>query len=450
MADAQIRAVITAKDDASSVVNNFSKSLQGADKSSQSAGSSFLSTAASIASGIGIFNLASDAISSITDAIGDSITKAEDYQNAEEGLQNAFQNNVTLTDKSTTSLIAQANALSDVTAFTDEQYVAADDMLAIHKLNQEQISTLVPRIADMAQGLANATGETADLTGATSLVAKALGEGDSSGLTASLKRAGIALSDHQTAVLQTGTMEEKVTTITDLLSSHFAGLSTADTASIKIGILNNQLDNTEQAIGLALLPTIATLASKLATFVESDRFQAWLKTATDWLQVNLPKALSWIIDTGIPEMKRLFDEWAPRIENVVSAISHLIDKISTAWGWIQKFNTVSGWLNPLTQLPTALHALHVPGFATGVTNFGGGMALVGEAGPELVTLPKGSNVTPNSQLPQGSAQPIINIIVQSVYSAGTEIEKRKFALDIFGALQDVAASKNTSVAAMLS
>lgn len=35
-----------------------------------------------------------------------------------------------------------------------------------------------------------------------------------------------------------------------------------------------------------------------------------------------------------------------------------------------------------------------PGFADGVTNFTGGQALVGERGPELVTLPAGSNVIP--------------------------------------------------------
>ena len=34
----------------------------------------------------------------------------------------------------------------------------------------------------------------------------------------------------------------------------------------------------------------------------------------------------------------------------------------------------------------------IPGFAEGVRDFGGGWAIVGEQGPELVTLPQGSNV----------------------------------------------------------
>jgi hypothetical protein len=47
---------------------------------------------------------------------------------------------------------------------------------------------------------------------------------------------------------------------------------------------------------------------------------------------------------------------------------------------------------------SALHAIHVPGFASGVQNFAGGLAMVGERGPELVQLPQGSNVIPNAQL----------------------------------------------------
>lgn len=40
----------------------------------------------------------------------------------------------------------------------------------------------------------------------------------------------------------------------------------------------------------------------------------------------------------------------------------------------------------------------VPGFADGVTNFSGGLAVVGERGPELVRLPSGSDVIPNHEL----------------------------------------------------
>ena len=44
---------------------------------------------------------------------------------------------------------------------------------------------------------------------------------------------------------------------------------------------------------------------------------------------------------------------------------------------------------------SALFDAIIPQFATGVENFSGGLAIVGEKGPELVNLPRGSNVYPN-------------------------------------------------------
>jgi hypothetical protein len=49
----------------------------------------------------------------------------------------------------------------------------------------------------------------------------------------------------------------------------------------------------------------------------------------------------------------------------------------------------------LAQLRELKKSGTIPGFASGVQNFSGGPAIVGERGPELVTLPRGSSVTPN-------------------------------------------------------
>jgi hypothetical protein len=42
-----------------------------------------------------------------------------------------------------------------------------------------------------------------------------------------------------------------------------------------------------------------------------------------------------------------------------------------------------------------LFGIHIPFLATGGTVLGGGLAMVGEAGPELLSLPRGATVTPN-------------------------------------------------------
>jgi TP901 family phage tail tape measure protein len=49
------------------------------------------------------------------------------------------------------------------------------------------------------------------------------------------------------------------------------------------------------------------------------------------------------------------------------------------------------------------HGIGIPGFSSGVENFGGGLALVGEKGPELLQLPRGSSVYPMSSSRSGSA-----------------------------------------------
>lgn len=47
--------------------------------------------------------------------------------------------------------------------------------------------------------------------------------------------------------------------------------------------------------------------------------------------------------------------------------------------------------------------LKLPGFAEGVTNFRGGLAIVGERGPEVVRLPRGSDVIPNGRVDVGGS-----------------------------------------------
>lgn len=80
-----------------------------------------------------------------------------------------------------------------------------------------------------------------------------------------------------------------------------------------------------------------------------------------------------------------FDSIKTKIDKVKNAFKYLRDAASNAINKIKniKFPSVPSW---------------VPGFAEGIRNFEGGLALVGEKGPELVRLPKGSDVIPNQEV----------------------------------------------------
>lgn len=79
------------------------------------------------------------------------------------------------------------------------------------------------------------------------------------------------------------------------------------------------------------------------------------------------------------------------IKNFVNGI---VDNAKSALKWAAK----AGVLGPGAQLFEAISSFKDVGhFASGVRNFEGGMAVVGENGPELVNLPKGSNVYSNEE-----------------------------------------------------
>lgn len=72
----------------------------------------------------------------------------------------------------------------------------------------------------------------------------------------------------------------------------------------------------------------------------------------------------------------------------------------------------AGWFDKLGERAkkagisnTLYGGMKTPGFAEGVNNFRGGMAVVGEKGPELVNLPKGSDVIPNDKIRDISNKP---------------------------------------------
>lgn len=101
----------------------------------------------------------------------------------------------------------------------------------------------------------------------------------------------------------------------------------------------------------------------------------------------------------------------------------------------------------LGSIKGAMHDAHIPGFAGGVQNFSGGLAVVGERGPELVNLPRGSDVIPNNQI-GSSSNTTVNISLNGPFM-GSGSEARAYAQMIVDNIKDIASSKNMTVAQVL-
>lgn len=148
-----------------------------------------------------------------------------------------------------------------------------------------------------------------------------------------------------------------------------------------------------------------------------------LKPLAIFLGIAFVAAL-WLVINVLRVVMRAVADVINWFHNMIIGIAEFINWVSGLWnrvaGGIINFknnmlgfasSTVDGFVNFFKALPGrvisaignigatvgnqikgALHSFHIPGFATGVRNYSGGLAVVGEKGPELVNLPRGADV----------------------------------------------------------
>jgi phage-related protein len=124
--------------------------------------------------------------------------------------------------------------------------------------------------------------------------------------------------------------------------------------------------------------------------------------------------------------------WQPMADGLSNAFSGVRDTVTgifnniggaIKWGINLVIDDVNGIIDNINSVSSKVGVSlpHIPKLAKGTDFFEGGMALVGEVGPELVMLPRGAQVIPNNQLgsylPSGaqvtpqSAQQVVHVHV---------------------------------------
>ena len=112
-------------------------------------------------------------------------------------------------------------------------------------------------------------------------------------------------------------------------------------------------------------------------------------------------------DEGVKALTNLRDGAASMVGSLMGYIGDIPGRIAGAIGdlggllWQKGKDLIQGMVNgmrsvsipnPLGMIPGGGFVGKIPGFAGGVENFRGGLAIVGESGPELVSLPRGASV----------------------------------------------------------
>ena len=141
-----------------------------------------------------------------------------------------------------------------------------------------------------------------------------------------------------------------------------------------------------------------------ATIAKLTEIHEWMGTVASFVKDTLNPALD-----GLREM--LAEKLAGRdgaINAAISGINRLVsgalsdleaktDRTKKHLSQIYKYLVAIGWLDPKN--------IRIPNIQSGTRFFPGGMAIVGEVGPELVTLPRGSQVYPHHSM---QTQAVIN------------------------------------------
>ena len=117
------------------------------------------------------------------------------------------------------------------------------------------------------------------------------------------------------------------------------------------------------------------------------------------------------LTAGLGVVKKVWDRIWGAISSGFAAfirpITRAIDGILTAIRKVlNAFDKVRNFKLP--DLSGLVSKIKIPGFAEGVRNFAGGAAVVGERGPELLNLPRGSNVTPMAAGAGGGSTTVSN------------------------------------------
>lgn len=495
MANTQIKAIITADDRASAVVANFGKNVDSTSNKLQNFGQKAQGALAGItAIGVG----AGLALSRLVDVLGDSVDAANKNQAALTGLASvarAFGTSQEAANKAARDLAGDGLLSVTDAAKGLKNLLASGFSLpqAVTLMNRFKDSAAFGRQSALSFGDAVASATEGIKNGNSILVDNA---GVTKNLSVILTEAGYSAQDLQKATtdvnvrqaLFNGILKETNAQLGDAakLADSFAGRQAVLTAQTTI--LKERLGTALQPILLNLLQTITPIVEKISAWIEKHPQLAAtivIGTAVFLGLLAVLAGIAVLVGGLVIAFGALGAAIVGGVGIAIAAVGALAVAVVLNWDKIRnKISQLPDWVRSATELAgqallrllgpigvvvanigkifdmlskvkslggsigAGFKPLQIPGFAQGTNYAPGGAAIVGERGPELVNLPRGSKVTPNNQFKSGNQT--VNITVQAGAFMGNPADARKYAQLIAEALKDVAGAKNMTASQMLS
>lgn len=306
MADANIRAIITAEDRASATLKKVGDNIDDFGGKAKA----FLGDAVGQATAI-----AAAGFAALGAAVYASTTAFMESQNVQAQLGAVLASTHGKAGLYLEDLNDQAKALQKLTKFSDEQIGSAQALLlTFTDLSGATVQQATGTVLDMSQAL----GE--DLKSASIQVGKAL-QDPILGITA-LRRVGVNFSEAQKQVIQdlvdTGQKAKAQQLILKELNTEFGGSAKAagQTFSGQLIILQNQLNDVQEKIGEVILNALQPFLQKVIKVVE----------ALDWDAI-VSKTVKTLVN-----FKNEFIAFTKPIANFIQDHRQLLIDLFTRWG----------------------------------------------------------------------------------------------------------------------
>ena len=305
--------------------SGLDKTLKSVDSNVKKNHVSFLKMSTAVAAGTAAFHLTKRALTGVIGVVGDSVKQYEEAETAQKQLRHAVIDVTGATEKQLKATNELADSLAKKGVLDDDVIRAGQAQLSTFGLTNKSVQKLSKAMADLTVNQSGVNATTDDAISSANIMAKAL-----NGNYGALEKMGIHLTQTQRDLIKYGDETKKVNTINEVLAANLrTNQATAlQTTEGKIAHLNVILGNLKETFGGVIIQALTPFIAKLTEFVNSDQFQAWVEKATLWLQVNLPKAINYIVTQLIPQLVNIFKSLIPVIKSVLSWLGDLIKFMS--------------------------------------------------------------------------------------------------------------------------
>ena len=237
-------------------INNINKSLDKMHQATESTSSKFIRLSSIIVGIKSAFSVASNAISAVANASRAVIEAYSAQEQAEIRLQATLQATQNACGMTAVEMLDFAESISNVTAYSDQEVLAVEQMLAATRMVGEDV---IPEATMAILDMAAATGE--DAANAAQRLAQALS--DPAGEIESLKEAGIQLSEEQrkniTAVQEQNGIYEAQLLLLEEVEATYGGMAKAiaNTDTGKLQKISDVWQDIKEGLGEGLLNSIS-------------------------------------------------------------------------------------------------------------------------------------------------------------------------------------------------